>query len=209
MMHTGPRAIRVMIEVADESEEQNRRERLREFIAPFRVHPENLARQRLPEEAKPGDVWRGRYRAINDWERYLTENGFRIVKLYLNLSREEQRRRFLRRIDLADHNWKFEAADVAERAHWDGYQRAYSDMLSHTSTEWAPWHVIPADRRWLCRIGAGAVLVIALMDIDPRFPRVDSAQPQALLEARRRLETEADTDDVAARDADMGAPAAG
>ena len=104
---------------------------------------------------------------INDWERHLTDNGFRIVKLFLNLSQEEQRIRFLRRLDLPDHNWKFSTADVRERERWDDYQTAFSQMLSHTSTEWAPWYVIPADRKWFGRIGAAAVLVHALMELDP------------------------------------------
>ena len=119
-----------------------------EEVLVVRVHPENLERQKLPAAATKGDVWRRRYREINNWERYLSDNGFRIVKLFLNLSKEEQRIRFLRRLDLPDHNWKFSAADVAEREHWDAYQAAFSEMLSHTSTKWAPWHVIPADRKW-------------------------------------------------------------
>ena len=126
----------------------------------MRVHPENLDRQKLPKAARKGDVWKRRYREINDWERYLTENGLRIVKLFLNISKEEQRARLLRRIDLPDHNWKFSAADVNERERWDDYQRAFSEMLSHTSTEWAPWYVIPADRKWFARFtrsgGAGS-----------------------------------------------------
>ena len=140
-----------------------------------RVHPENLDRQRLPKAARTGDIWQRRYREINDWERYLTENGLRIVKLFLNISKEEQRARLLRRIDLPDHNWKFSAADVNERERWDDYQRAFSEMLSHTSTEWAPWYVIPADRKWFARFGAAAVLVHTLMEIDPRFPPVTKA----------------------------------
>jgi PPK2 family polyphosphate:nucleotide phosphotransferase len=161
-----------------------------EEVLVVRVHPENLDRQKLPSAAKK-DVWQRRYRQINDWERYLTENGIRVVKLFLNLSKEEQRIRFLRRLDLPDHNWKFSTADVRERERWDDYQQAFSDMLSHTSTEWAPWYVIPADRKWFARIGAGAVLVNALMDIDPRFPRVDKAQHERLLEVKRMLEAQA------------------
>jgi PPK2 family polyphosphate:nucleotide phosphotransferase len=162
-----------------------------EEVLVVRVHPENLERQKLPAAARKGDVWERRYREINDWERYLTDNGFRIVKLFLNLSREEQRTRFLRRIDLPDHNWKFSQADVHERTRWDDYQKAFSEMLSHTSTEWAPWYVIPADRKWFGRIGAGTVLVHALMDIDPRFPTVTKRQREALLEVRRELEAQA------------------
>ncbi len=162
-----------------------------EEVLVVRVHPENLDRERLPKAAQKGDVWKRRYREINDWERYLTDNGFRIVKLFLNLSKEEQRIRFLRRIDLPDHNWKFSDADVRERERWDDYQLAFSEMLSHTSTEWAPWYVIPADRKWFSRIGAGAVLVHALMELDPRFPTVSKQQREALQEVRKALEDEA------------------
>ena len=158
-----------------------------EEVLVVRVHPENLDRQRLPKAAKKGDIWRRRYGEINDWERYLSDNGFRIVKLFLNLSKEEQRVRFLRRLDLPDHNWKFSPADVAEREHWDAYQKAFSEMLSHTSTEWAPWHVIPADRKWFARLGAGAVLAHTLMDLDPRFPRVSKQQRDELDDVRSML----------------------
>jgi PPK2 family polyphosphate:nucleotide phosphotransferase len=162
-----------------------------EEVLVVRVHPENLDRQKLPKACKKAGVWERRYREINDWERYLTDNGFRVVKLFLNLSREEQRVRFLRRIDLPDHNWKFSAADVRERERWDDYQKAFSEMLSHTSTEWAPWYVIPADRKWFARIGAAAVLVHALMEIDPRFPPVGRAQKDRLLEIKATLEAQA------------------
>jgi PPK2 family polyphosphate:nucleotide phosphotransferase len=182
-----------------------------EEVLVVRVHQEHLERQRLPEAARRGDLWKRRYRQINDWERYLTENGFRIVKLFLNLSKEEQRTRFLRRIDLPDHNWKFSGADVREREHWDDYQEAFSEMLSHTSTEWAPWYVIPADRKWFCRIGAGAVLVHTLMEIDPRFPHVTKTRREALLEAKEALESQApkgaarDPFEQQQRDGDAGA----
>jgi PPK2 family polyphosphate:nucleotide phosphotransferase len=163
-----------------------------EEVLVVRVHPEILDNEQLPPSAKrKRDVWQRRYRQINDWERYLTENGIRVVKLFLNLSKEEQRIRFLRRLDLPDHNWKFSAADVRERHYWDDYQRAFSDMLTHTSTEWAPWHVIPADRKWFARIGAGAVLVHALMEINPQFPTVGTKQREALLDAKRELEAQA------------------
>ena len=162
-----------------------------EEVLVVRVHPELLDRQRLPKPARKGEPWKRRYREINDWERYLTDNGVRIVKLFLNLSKEEQRRRFLRRIDLPDHNWKFSEADVAERTRWDAYQRAFSEMLSHTSTEWAPWYVIPADRKWFLRLGAGAVLLHTLMEIDPRFPSVSKQQREALGAVKQDLEAQA------------------
>jgi PPK2 family polyphosphate:nucleotide phosphotransferase len=162
-----------------------------EEVLVVRVHPENLDRQKLPEAAKHGEVWKRRYREINDWERHLSDSGFRVVKLFLNLSKEEQRRRFLRRIDLADHNWKFSTADVREREHWDEYQVAFSQMLSNTSTEWAPWWVIPADRKWFARTAAASVLVHALMEIDPRFPRVSKQQRDTLVDAKQMLEAQA------------------
>jgi PPK2 family polyphosphate:nucleotide phosphotransferase len=161
-----------------------------EEVIVVRVHPENLDRQRLPPTAKGKGVWKRRYREINDWERYLSDNGFKVVKLFLNLSREEQRERLLRRIDLPDHNWKFSHADIAERARWEDYQLAISETLSHTSTEWAPWHVIPADRKWFARIAVACVLVDALMDIDPRYPTVGKEQRSALLDAKAQLEGE-------------------
>jgi PPK2 family polyphosphate:nucleotide phosphotransferase len=162
-----------------------------EEVVVVKVHPENLDRQRLPRSLRHGDLWKRRFREINDWERHLTDNGFRIVKLFLNLSQEEQRARLLRRIDLADHNWKFSAADIAERECWDDYQAAFSAVLSHTSTEWAPWYVIPADRKWFARIGGAAVLVQALMEIDPRFPHVGKRDREALFEVKRTLEAQA------------------
>ena len=162
-----------------------------EEVLVVRVHPELLERQKLPAAGRKGDVWKRRYREINDWERHLSDNGFRIVKLFLNLSREEQRTRFLRRIDLPDHNWKFSSADVAERGHWDAYQKAFSEMLTHTSTEWAPWHVIPADRKWFARISAAAVLVNNLIDLDPRYPTVSKKQRDALQEVKETLEAQA------------------
>lgn len=162
-----------------------------EEVLVVRVHPENLKRQRLPKVATEGDLWKRRYREINDWERHVSDNGFRIVKLFLNLSNEEQRLRLLRRIDRPDRNWKFSAADVRERERWNDYQDAFSQMLSHTSTEWAPWYVIPADRKWFARIGAGAVLLHTLMEIDPRFPKVSKRQRETLRAAKRALEAQA------------------
>jgi polyphosphate kinase 2 (PPK2 family) len=159
-----------------------------------RVHPEYLDRQKLPRAvrgAKKGEIWQRRYREINEWERYLTENGIRVVKVFLNLSKEEQRARLLRRIDLPDHNWKFSEADISERALRDRYQEAISDALSHTSTEWAPWHVIPADRKWFARIGVAAVLVNALIDLDPRYPRVSAEKRRTLRAVKEQLEAEA------------------
>jgi len=162
-----------------------------EEVLVVRVHPEILQGQRLPRQARGRDVWKKRYRDINDWERYLTDNGFTVVKLLLNLSKEEQRTRFLRRVDLPDHNWKFSAADVQERGYWDDYQKAFSEMLSNTSTEWAPWYVIPADHKWFARLCAGSVIANALIKIDPRFPKVAPEAHDALQVTKGQLEAEA------------------
>ncbi len=162
-----------------------------EEVLVVRVHPENLDRQKLPRAATGKGIWKRRYREINDWERYLSDNGFKVVKLFLNLSKEEQRIRFLRRIDLADHNWKFSAGDARERQHWDEYQTAFSEMLSNTSTEWAPWYVIPADRKWFARIAAAAVIGHTLVELDPRYPKLDPEARRSLLEAKAELEAEA------------------
>ncbi|MET9399422.1 polyphosphate kinase 2 family protein [Kitasatospora sp. NPDC002965] len=165
-----------------------------EEVLVVRVHPENLDRQRLPGSAKGPDVWDRRYREINDWERYLCDNGFRIVKIFLNLSEEEQRTRFLKRIDLPEKNWKFSAADLRERERWDDYQHAFSEMLSATSTPWAPWYVVPADRKWFARICAAAVLAHTLMEIDPRYPTVGKKARKELRAAKRLLEQQAPED---------------
>ena len=161
-----------------------------EEVLVVRVHPELLERQKLPAAARARNVWKRRYRAINDWEQYLVENGFRIVKLFLNISREEQRKRFLKRIDRPEKNWKFSAHDVEERGYWDDYQRAFSEMLSHTSTESAPWFVIPADHKWFAHIAVGAVLAKTLLDINPRYPTVEPKAREELLAARAGLEAE-------------------
>jgi PPK2 family polyphosphate:nucleotide phosphotransferase len=162
-----------------------------EEVLVVRVHPELLINQKLPKDSRAPGIWKRRFREINDWERNLTDNGIKVVKLFLNLSREEQRTRFLRRIDLPDHNWKFSSADVREREYWDDYQNAFSEMLSHTSTDWAPWHVIPADRKWFARTAAAAVIANALIDIDPRYPTIDKESQSKLQEIKKTLEAQA------------------
>jgi PPK2 family polyphosphate:nucleotide phosphotransferase len=162
-----------------------------EEVLVVRVHPEILEAQRIPAEHKTGDIWGQRYREINSWERYLVDNGFRIVKLFLNLSKEVQRQRFLDRLEEHDKNWKFSAKDVKEREHWDEYQQAYSEMLSKTSTRWAPWYVIPADHKWFTRAAAAAAIVEALAEINPQFPVVSAEEKKGLAEAQAALEAEA------------------
>ncbi|SDW58121.1 polyphosphate:nucleotide phosphotransferase, PPK2 family [Amycolatopsis xylanica] len=158
-----------------------------EEVLVVRVHPQNLDRQRFPGHK---DLWTMRYREINDWERYLTENGIAVVKLFLNLSWEEQRERFLKRIDTPDRNWKFSAADIRERRFWQDYQLAFSEMLSATSKPWAPWYVIPADRKWFARLSAGAVLAHTLVRLDPRYPTVSEDARDELGKAWVELEAE-------------------
>ena len=158
-----------------------------EEVLVVRVHPEYLAGERLPKAAMGKDIWTRRYREINDWERYLTDNGTRIVKLFLNVSRDEQRKRFLARIEEPHSNWKFSAGDVRERQRWDDYQDAFAEMLTHTSTKWAPWYVIPADRKWFMRIAASAAILDALMDIDPEYPVPTDAERADMAKAKEEL----------------------
>jgi PPK2 family polyphosphate:nucleotide phosphotransferase len=162
-----------------------------EEVLVVRVHPQILAAQKLPPSSKRGDVWNRRFREINDWERYLTDQGFRIVKLFLNVSKEEQRRRFLARIDEPDKNWKFSANDAKERAFWDDYQKAFADVLSKTSTSWAPWYVIPADDKPFARVAAAGVIAHTLIEIDPKFPKVSPEARAALQAAKVELEGQA------------------
>ena len=162
-----------------------------EEVLVVRVHPELLDAERVPAEGKAEGIWERRYREINDWEHYLVDNGIRLVKMFLNVSKEEQRVRFLKRIDRPQKNWKFSASDVRERRYWDDYQRAYSEMLSHTSTRWAPWHVLPADHKWFTRICAAAVIADTLIGIDPRYPVPDPDARRELMLAKAELEAEA------------------
>src|SRR6478735_238441 len=162
-----------------------------EEVLVVRVHPQILAHQKLPPKLKDRGIWKRRFREINDWEHYLTDQGYRFVKLFLNVSKEEQRRRFLARIDEPDRNWKFSASDAKERSYWDDYQKAFSEVLSNTSTPWAPWYVIPADDKPFARVAAAGVLAHTLMDIDPRFPRVSKDAKAALAEAKVELEGQA------------------
>jgi PPK2 family polyphosphate:nucleotide phosphotransferase len=176
-----------------------------EEVLVVRVHPENLDREHMPVQAKGEDVWMRRYREINDWERYLVDNGVRLVKLCLNLSKEEQRLRLLRRCELPDHNWKFSLSDVQEREHWDEYRRAFSEMLYHTSTPWAPWQVIPADRKWFARLAVASVIVDALTRLDPQYPTLDAPARERLAAAKAELTAQAPVLAMSPRRA--GAPA--
>lgn len=162
-----------------------------EEVLVVRVHPAILDAQKLPPGTRSKDIWARRYQEINNWEKFLADNGFKVVKLFLNLSKEEQRVRFLKRVDVPEKNWKLSPNDAKERAFWDDYQVAFSEMLTHTSTEWAPWYVIPADRKWFARICVSAILAHTLMDIDPKYPVVDAAKLKELIEVKALLEAEA------------------
>lgn len=158
-----------------------------EEVVAVRVHKELLEAQLLPAKKAGPRLWQTRYREINAWERYLVDNGIAVVKLFLNVSRDEQRSRLLERIDDPEKNWKFSEADVHERANWDAYQKAYGAMLSATSTEWAPWHVLPADHKWFAQLAAAGAIVAAFAAIDPQYPKVSAQQREALGRAREQL----------------------
>ncbi len=160
-----------------------------EEVLVVRVHKELLAAEHIPAVADDG-IWARRYREINDWEHYLVDNGIHVVKVMLNLSKREQAKRFLERIDHPDKNWKFSPSDVKERQYWDDYQRAFEAMLSQTSTAWAPWYVVPADRKWFTRLATAAVLVTALDAINPRYPAADPAVADEMAQVRQKLEAE-------------------
>ena len=155
-----------------------------------RVHPAILERQHLPRSAQGKGIWKRRYRQINDWERYLVENGFPVVKIFLNISHDEQRKRLLNRIDDPTRNWKFEPADLEERRYWDDYQAAYSDLITATSTDLAPWYVVPADYKWFARIAAAAIIANALIEINPDYPPARPEVIERLPEYRAALSEE-------------------
>jgi PPK2 family polyphosphate:nucleotide phosphotransferase len=160
-----------------------------EEVLVVRVHPELLAAEGL-SKGPPSQVWKRRYREINDWEHYLVDNGVRVVKVCLNISKAEQAKRFLDRIDRPDKNWKFSVNDIHERHYWDQYQEAFSAMLSQTSTEAAPWFVIPADHKWFARLATAAVLINSLVDIDPHYPKVDPEMREQMAAAKSELVVE-------------------
>lgn len=163
-----------------------------EEVLVVRVNPGVLAAQRLPSELVTKRIWRDRYEDINAMERYLTRNGIAVCKFFLNVSRDEQRKRFLERIDNPAKNWKFELGDLKSREQWDAYQEAFGKMLSATSTEWAPWHVIPADRKWFTRLAVARIVRQTLESLHPQFPQLSTEQLGELAQARKTLMAEED-----------------
>ena len=161
-----------------------------EEVLVVRVHPEILARQKLAPALVTSRIWKDRYEDINAFERYLARNGTLIRKFFLHLSKAEQKRRFLERLDDPAKNWKFEAADLDERNRWDDYVREYEQALSRTSTKHAPWFIVPADHKWFARLTIAELVVDALQSLDLKFPKPSEAHLAALAEARKRLEGE-------------------
>jgi PPK2 family polyphosphate:nucleotide phosphotransferase len=158
-----------------------------EEVLVVRVHPDILSRERLPAELVSGKIWRERFEDIRAYERYLDRNGIIILKFFLNVSRKEQKKRFLERLDEPEKNWKFSASDVMEREHWGEYMDAYEEMIQNTSTERAPWHVVPADHKWFTRVVVAEALVHALDKLNLSYPQADKKKRKDLKKARAVL----------------------
>jgi len=152
-----------------------------------RVHPEFLAKQRLPPELVTKDIWDERFQDIRAFERYLTRNGIAIRKFFLHVSNKEQRKRFLSRIEEPEKNWKFSANDATEREYWDDYMKAYEDLIRNTATKRAPWYVVPADNKWFTRVVVAAAVIEALSSLDLAYPTVSAAKLKDLAAAKRAL----------------------
>ena len=163
-----------------------------EEVLVTRVHPEFLLNQRLPGIRTVEDVdqefWQQRYRSINEMEQHLTHNGTVILKFFLHVSQEEQKERFLKRINRPDKNWKFSMSDMEERQYWDDYQRAFEQAIHHTSTDYAPWHIIPADHKWFMRAAVSEIITDKLKSLNLHYPQVTEAQLENLAKAKEILE---------------------
>jgi PPK2 family polyphosphate:nucleotide phosphotransferase len=161
-----------------------------EEVLVVRVHPELLAKQQLPQELVSKEIWSERYQDINHLEHYLSRQGVVIRKFFLHVSRDEQKKRFLKRLDEPEKNWKFSLADVHEREHFDDYMRAYDDAIRATATPWAPWFVVPADHKWFTRLVVASAVVDTLESMRPAFPTVDGAKKRDFRIARAALQSE-------------------
>jgi PPK2 family polyphosphate:nucleotide phosphotransferase len=151
-----------------------------EEVLVVRVHPKILQNEKLPKTLITKHIWQERFEDINCFERYITRNGIAVLKFFLHLSKKEQKRRFLERLDTPDKNWKFSSADVKERQCWDAYQEAYEDMIRHTASEHAPWYVVPSDNKWFTRLVVAQAVVDALKGMDLKYPKVSGAEKTAL-----------------------------
>jgi len=162
-----------------------------EEVLVVRVHPSILQFQQLPDATvKDKDIWKKRFKHIRDWEDHLSENGTHVIKFFLNVSKDEQKARFLSRIDEPDKNWKFSSSDVKERGMWDEYMKCYKDALEETSTERSPWYIIPADKKWFTRLAVSEIIVKKLESLDLHYPVVTEEHKAQLLEAKKLLEAE-------------------
>jgi PPK2 family polyphosphate:nucleotide phosphotransferase len=161
-----------------------------EEVLVVRVHPQILDRQRLPPDVMDKKIWKHRYEDINNFERYLVRNGMVVLKFFLNVSRKEQKQRFLERINTPRKNWKYSEQDVAERACWSDYMKAYETMFNHTSTTWAPWYIIPADHKWFTRVAVADIIITKLKSLKLHYPSVDEEHRKSLLKAKQMLERE-------------------
>ena len=161
-----------------------------EEVLVARVHPEILSREKLPPDLVSGKIWQWRFEDINAYERYLSRNGIVVLKFFLNVSKKEQKRRFLERLDEPEKNWKFSASDVLERQHWNEYMGAYEEMIRNTSTERAPWYVVPADHKWFTRVVVAEALIHVLDKLNLSFPKVDAEKRKDLKRARIILKNE-------------------
>jgi len=161
-----------------------------EEVLIVRVHPELLEAQRIPNVHAEDETWRGRFDDINAFEKHLARNGTRIIKFFLHVSKEEQKNRFLDRINKPDKHWKFAGADIQERQYFDDYTKAYEEMIAATSTEYAPWYVIPADNKWVSRAAVATILAGTIEQLDLSWPAVTDKQKQEIESARKKLEAE-------------------
>ena len=152
-----------------------------------RVHPEYLAKQKLPPQLVTKHIWQERFQDIRCFERYLTRNGIIVLKFFLHVSQKEQKRRFLERIDTPEKNWKFSSSDVAEREHWDSYMTAYEEMIQNTATKASPWYVVPADNKWFTRMVVASAVIDALAALNLAYPKVDSGKLNELAAAKHLL----------------------
>jgi PPK2 family polyphosphate:nucleotide phosphotransferase len=159
-----------------------------EEVLVLRVHPELLKAERIPEPLIGKDVWKERYQDIHGFERYLSRNGVVVRKFFLNVSKKEQKRRFLARLEEPEKNWKFSAADIRERGCWDDYMKAYEEMIQNTASEQAPWYVVPADNKWFTRLAVAAAIVETLDGLDLSYPKVDAEKRKQLQAARGLLD---------------------
>src|SRR5262245_49885858 len=161
-----------------------------EEVLIVKVHPELVAAQRIPDGKVNKDFWKDRYASINNLEQHLTRNGTLIIKFFLHVSKDEQRKRFLARINDPKKHWKFSPSDIAERAFWKDYQTAYEEMLEATNTKWAPWYVIPADHKWVSRAAVAAIIVRQIAALDLRYPAVSDEKREQIARAKKELESE-------------------